>query len=175
MRREAPLDILHLAAHCCNVPVTFALDLMKSSLLQKRGILVAVIASVVAFFGSYAALMLVYWCLRPFVWAALYGVPYSPPDGPYLASSGEWLFVKGAVFLSSAVSGYVAAKWGGKKSWVWAVLAALLLLLTVSSGGPSVEVSYVRKAIFFLAHPLGIVLGALIFLQSAKPISAARA
>lgn len=26
MRREAPLEILHLAAHCCNVPVTFTLD-----------------------------------------------------------------------------------------------------------------------------------------------------
>ena len=25
MRREAPVDILHLAAHCCNVPVTFTL------------------------------------------------------------------------------------------------------------------------------------------------------
>jgi hypothetical protein len=28
MRREARLDILHLAAHCCNVPVTFTLSLM---------------------------------------------------------------------------------------------------------------------------------------------------
>ena len=32
MRREAPLDILHLAAHCCNVPVTFTLDRTMSML-----------------------------------------------------------------------------------------------------------------------------------------------
>ena len=31
MRREAPLDIPHLAAHCCNVPVTFTLDRAEPS------------------------------------------------------------------------------------------------------------------------------------------------
>jgi hypothetical protein len=30
MRRGAPLDILHLAAHCRNVPVTFTLDRMDA-------------------------------------------------------------------------------------------------------------------------------------------------
>lgn len=148
---------------------------MKSTLLQRRGVLAAVMAAALAFLASYVALMLLYWCLRPFIWAALYGVPYSPPEGPYLASSGEWLFVKGAVFLSSVASGFAAAKWGGPGSRVWAVLAILLLLLTILSGGPSVEISYARQALFFLAHSLGVVAGALLFLRGAKSMSPGRA
>jgi hypothetical protein len=119
--------------------------------------------------------MLVYWCLRPFVWAALYGVPYSPPNGPYPPSSGEWLFVKGAAFLSSAAAGFAAAKWGGAKSWVWVVLAVLVLLANVLSGGPAAEVSKAREAVYFLAHPLGVVCGALLFFKRSTPMSPVRA
>jgi hypothetical protein len=36
MRRDVPLDILHLAAHCRNVPVTFTLDIMQTMVVEPR-------------------------------------------------------------------------------------------------------------------------------------------
>jgi hypothetical protein len=53
----------------------------------------AVAAAAAAYLLMLVALASVYWVLRPFVWAALYGEPYSPPPGsgpyPLIAGSGS--------------------------------------------------------------------------------------
>ena len=139
------------------------LDLMKT-FLQKRGVLAAMVAGAVFFVLSFLGLVVLYWLLRPFVWAAVYGVAYSPPRGPYNPNSGEWLFVQGIGFLSTAAAGFACAKWSKAQSPLVAIGVALaLLFLVVFFGELPAGVSYVRKAIFFLGQPIGIVCGALLF------------
>ncbi len=57
----------------------------------------------VAFVLAATVLTLLYWGIRPFVWAAIYGVPYISPVGPFPMFSGEWFFVQGIWFLSACV------------------------------------------------------------------------
>jgi hypothetical protein len=144
---------------------------VNPKLLEKRGALIAISAAVVSFVLAFLGLACLYWFLRPFVWAAVYGVAYSPPVGPYPPNSGEWLFVQGIGFFSSAGAGFAAARWSRPGSWrVWVALALASLLLVLASDFP-VGISTARTVLFVLQAPLGVVFGALLYLRSRRHVA----
>ena len=125
-----------------------------------RGVFVGIVAALVAFAGSFVALTVVYWFIRPFVWKALYGVAYSAPEF-YGPDSGEWLFVQATSFLSATLAGFACAKWAGTSArWPIGCLVVASILLV---GVELPNTSYARQAIYFLVYPLGILCGALLF------------
>jgi TctA family transporter len=93
------------------------------------------------------------------VWAALYGVPYSPPPGPYPPESGEWLFVKAIWFVSAIVLGFVATHVSGRS--VQKVLLTLLAGWFVLSlaAEPLQSDSLWRIALDYLNIPAGALVG----------------
>lgn len=121
------------------------------------------------FLLSGIAFAVVYWTLRPFVWAALYGVPYSPPPGPYPVESGEWLFVKGIWFVSAIVLGFVATQAAGRSAYkvLLALLVIWLLWALASELLPSN--SLLRIAIAYLNVPLGVLLGHILWRRHQLP------
>jgi hypothetical protein len=146
---------------------------MKFSLANRRGVLFGVAAAVIAFAASLVALTMLHWFLRPFVWAAVYEVPYSPPPGPYSPDSGEWLFVQAIAFLSAASAGFAGAKWAGASSRRLIWVLALALFLLAAFGVP--HTSLVRQVVYMLGMPLGILCGALLFRRGEARISEAAA
>ena len=106
-------------------------------------------------------LSIIYWALRPFVWAAIYMEPYRPPHGPYPPGSGEWLFTQVFGFCASVAAGVAAAYWSPPSSnWPTAVLVVLSLALLPFTQFP-LETSAFRNALYALHTPLGLVFGAL--------------
>ena len=137
---------------------------MKIRLLQRRGVLIARCASVVAFALSFVGLSMMYWLIRPLVWAAIYMVPYSSPKGPYDPNSGEWLFVQAIGFLCSVSAGLAAARWSRPNSpQVWISFALALLILTFMGHLP--VTSPLRVVIFILGGPVGVICGAALYLR----------
>lgn len=110
-------------------------------------------------------LTMVYWVLRPFVWAAIYSEPYRPPPGQYLPDSGEWLFVQGIGFCASMVSGALAAYWSPPKSKLpIALLGALNVGALLFTQFPF-QTSACRNALYALHTPFGILIGAIVLLR----------
>jgi hypothetical protein len=112
-------------------------------------------------------LSLMYWAIRPFVWAAVYGVPYAPPPpGPYSPLSGEWLFVQLIWFGSGVVLGRVVYGLSGRHiRWVVLTLTILWLALVIG-GSPGQDISWWRVGLSYLKVPLGVVVGYLLWLRS---------
>ena len=134
-----------------------------SDWLVKRSIWRGICAGVLAHYLALLALILSYWVLRPFVWAAVYGVPYSPPSGPYDPNSGEWLFSQAMGIASWSASGYAATKWSPPRSpWAVATLVVLSLVLTAIGGLP-VGAMLWRTALVLLAAPVGLLSGAALY------------
>lgn len=126
----------------------------------------------VAFLLAASVLTIIYWAVRPFVWAAVYGVAYVAPLGPYSPLSGEWLFVQLIWLLSGVALGRtVSALSGTKTRWVLLTLAFFWAVLTVA-GEPNKGTEGWRLALQYLQVPLGVVMGALLRLRvQPKPIS----
>jgi hypothetical protein len=111
-----------------------------------------------------AALVLTvsYWAVRPFVWAALYGVAYVAPPGPYSPLSGEWLFVQIIWLMSGVALGFtVRALSGGKIHLVFLTLTVLWTLVMLP-GEPGTAAEGWRLVLQYVQVPLGVVLGALL-------------
>ena len=122
----------------------------------------AVLGAVVAYALVVIALLIIYWALRPFVWAAIYMEPYRPPPGPYQPGSGEWLFMQGLGFGASMAEGSAAAYWSQPKSKsALSILIAVSLVSLLFTQFPF-ETSVFRNAIYALHGPLGIVIGAVL-------------
>lgn len=120
----------------------------------------AVAAALVAHPLFVVALGVVYWALRPFVWAAIYMEPYRPPPGAYPPNSGEWLFTQGIGFCASVAAGIAATYWSPPRSYLpMAVLVALSFASLLFTQFPF-ETSVLRNAIYVLQTPLGLVIGA---------------
>lgn len=115
----------------------------------------------IAHFISAFALILAYWLLRPFVWAALYGEPYFPPpgSGSYPTQSGQWLFVQAIWFASACILGVTIARWSGTSGRK--VLAVLLLAWIALSAisEPNHVASIWRISMSYLKSPLGMLFG----------------
>ncbi len=136
---------------------------MKFNFLQRRGVPMAIFAALGGLVLTFIVLAFLYWALRPFVWAAVFGVPYTPPAGPYARGSGEWIAVQVIGFLSYAGAGYAAAKWSKPKSpGVWISLALIMLMLGLV-GGMSSSSSVVSKILLALPQPSGVICGAMLF------------
>ena len=116
----------------------------------------------VTFVLAALVLTVIYWAVRPFVWAAVYGVAYVAPPGPYSPLSGEWLFVQLIWLISGVALGRTVNAFSGTKTrWVLLTLASLWALLTVA-GEPNKGAEGWRLALHYLQVPLGVVLGALL-------------
>lgn len=117
------------------------------------------ILGLLAHFLAGIALILLYWLMRPFVWAVLYSQPYSPPPGPYPPESGEWLYVQGIWFISSWVAGSTVAHWSGgsRRKVMFTVL--LLWAGLCAIGMPNWMVSHWRLALSYLKIPVGLGIG----------------
>lgn len=122
----------------------------------------AVVAAVVVHPLVLVGLGIVYWALRPFVWAAIYMEPYRSPPGPYSPNGGEWLFTQGIGFCASVVAGVVAAYWSPPRSYLpIAVLVAISFAFLPFSQFPF-DTSAFRNTIYALQTPLGLVIGAVL-------------
>ena len=129
---------------------------------KRRSFWRALVVALVAHPSAALLLIGVYWLLRPFVWAAIYMQPYSPPPGPYPPGSGEWLFTQGIGFCASVVAGMAAGHWSPPESHVpIAVLVVLSLALLLFTHFP-LEASLLHNAIYALQTPLGLIVGTLL-------------
>ena len=144
-------------------PIT-KLDVMKLVSLRQppkvQSVWRAVLAGVVALLLSSVVLLIVYWALRPFVWAAIYSEPYLPPPGPFSPNSGEWLFVQGISFCAAFVAGVASAYWSPPKSRVSIVILVALSFGAFLFGQFPLDTSLFRNALYALNIPAGIVIGA---------------
>lgn len=120
----------------------------------------AVLAGVVAYPLFVVLLGMVYWVIRPFVWAAIYSEPYRPPPGPYSPSSGEWLFVPGIGFCASVVAGAAAAYWSPPRSRVPIALLIVPNFVALLFTQFPFDTSAFRNALYVLHTPVGLVIGA---------------
>jgi len=148
---------------------------MFAALLQRRGFWWAFCVGVVAHLLSLFALLVLYWLLRPFVWAAVYGVPYSPPPGPYDPNSGEWLFVQAISVLSWIAAGLAAARWSSRGfPWAVASLVVITTVLLIWADIPTSS-SEIRITLYVAGTPLGLVCGAAIYMLYHRAIPSAKA
>ncbi len=122
----------------------------------------AVLAGVVAHPIFFAVLGIVYWVLRPFVWAALYSEPYRAPLGPYSPNGGEWLFAQGMSFCASVVAGAVAAYWSPRRSRVPIALLVVFSFSTFLFTQFPFDTSAFRNALYAVHTPVGLVVGAIL-------------
>lgn len=122
----------------------------------------AVLAGAVAHPLFALLLGMVYWVLRPFVWAAIYSEPYRPPPGPYPPDSGEWLFVQGIGFFASVVAGALAAHWSPPRSKLPIALLVAFSLGALFFTQLPFDTSAFRNALYALHTPVGLVIGALL-------------
>lgn len=120
----------------------------------------AVLVGLVAHPLSALLLSVVYWVLRPFVWAAVYSEPYRSFSGPYPPESGEWLFVQGFGFCASVISGALAAHWSPQRSKLPIALLAAVSVGALFFTQFPLNASVARNALYALHTPVGLVLGA---------------
>ncbi len=128
----------------------------------------AVLVGLVAQPLSVVLLSMVYWALRPFVWAAIYSEPYRSQPGPYPPDSGEWLFVQSFGFCASVIAGALAAHWSPQRSALPIVFLVALSVGALFFMQFPLDASFFRNALYALHTPLGFVCGA-VFLWRLRP------
>lgn len=112
-----------------------------------------------AFGASALALSLVYWVIRPFVWAAVYQAPYTSPPGALSPQSGEWLFMQ-LIYLSSAIIlGRVVRTFSGAHGYRVLISVVLPWALLLILAAPSQEATGWRLGLTLLKMPIGVVIG----------------
>ena len=122
----------------------------------------ALLAGVIAHPLIAIVLSIVYWALRPFIWAAIYMEPYRPPVGLYSPDSGEWLFTQCIGFFASVGTGVASAYWSPPKSH-WPIVALLIMSFAYLAFTKfPLETSMFRNAIYALNFPVGLILGVLL-------------
>lgn len=114
-------------------------------------------------------LMLMYWFVRPFVWAAIYAEPYKGQPGPFPAESGEWLFFQVISLCASVAAGYAAAHWsprGSKRTLISLVALNFIGLFFVEF---PLNASIARNALLAFHFPVGVLIGSIIYARSSAP------
>lgn len=111
----------------------------------------------------------VYWLLRPFVWAAVYGESYRSTPGPYPPGSGEWLIVQALGFVASMAAGAMAFNWSPPRARTPLLflvgLSLLLLLGALLHGTFPLKTTFVLNLLYAIGGPFGLLLGAVVFKQ----------
>jgi hypothetical protein len=136
--------------------------------MRKRSVVRGVFAAIVAHYAVLFGLLLLCWSMRPFVWAAIYGVPYQPVKGPMDPSSGEWLASQAIGFLSWVAGGFAACRWdkaGSNRSVL--IVGVMFLALIVMSSAPATT-DLVRMAILYFEIPLALIIGWLLLRRSER-------
>lgn len=134
---------------------------------QKRSFWRAIGAAFVTQMLVFVLFIPVYWLLRPFVWAAVYGESYRPPPGPYPPGSGEWLIVQALGFSASLAAGAMAFNWSPPRARTPLLflvgLSLLLLLGSLLHGTFPLKTAFVLNLLYAMQGPFGLVLGAVMF------------
>jgi hypothetical protein len=144
--------------------------LKKLLAAERRTVLRSLVAGLFSHYAAVAALIALLWLLRPFVWAALYGVPYQPNLGPVNPSSSEGTLLQVIGLLSWLPGGFAAAHWSPHRSLrcllpILSYLACLTLLAVVAGEVP--PMSPARTVWYWLSAPTGAILGALFYQATA--------
>jgi hypothetical protein len=148
---------------------------MKISAPRRRGFFRALVAGVAAHYFTLGALLLCYWLLRPFVWAALYGVPYAPPQRIYEPNSGEWLFIQAIDFASWIAAGAATIRWSSPGfPFALLVLGSLFVGLVLFANLPD-SAGTLRMLIYYLEIPVALIFGAAAYGYWAKGATVAGA
>lgn len=133
---------------------------------RHRSTLAGIAVGILAHVFGVIVLMLVYWFLRPFVWAAIYAEPYKGQPGPFLPESGEWLFLQGISFCASIAAGYAAAHWspqGSKRSLISLIALNFIGLFFIEF---PLNASIARNALLAFHLPVGVLIGWIFYARS---------
>jgi len=134
--------------------------------MRKRNVVRGVLAGVVSHYVVLFGLLFLFWLLRPFVWAAIYGVPFQQVKGPMDPNSGEWLVSQVIGFLSWGAGGYAACRWDKVDSNRSLLIIAGIFLALIAFGNAPENTSLVRTAIFYFEVPVAMSMGWLFFRRS---------
>lgn len=129
----------------------------------KRSVARGVVAAIISHYLVLFSLAALFWLLRPFVWAAIYGVPFHSQKGALDPASGEWLAYQAIGFLSWVAGGYAACRWnkpGSNKSIL--ITGAIYLTLVLLGDAPK-TIDLARIAIYYFEIPLALALGWFLF------------
>ena len=144
-------------------PILEFFDVLPQKLSFWRAIGAAFVTQVLGFL----LFMPVYWLLRPFVWAAVYGEPYRPPPGPHPAGSGEWLIMQALGLSLSMAAGAMAFNWSPPRARTPLLflvgLSLLLLLGELLYGTFPLKTAFVLNLFYAMRGPFGLILGAVLF------------
>lgn len=129
---------------------------------MKRGYWRAIFCGVIAHYVTLFGLTLLLWLLRPFVWAAIYGVPYVASKGSIDPNSSEWAIFQIIGFISWLVGGLAVQRWTPPGSYRGlATLIAVSFVLVLLSPIPE-SANTIQRMIFLVEVPLGLLCGAAI-------------
>lgn len=139
--------------------------------MRKRSVIRGVLAAIVSHYAVLVGLLLLFWLMRPFVWAVIYDVPYQPVNGPMDPSSGEWLASQAIGFLSWVAGGFAACRWDKVDSNRSVFIVGVLFLALMPMSSSPATTDLVRMAIFYFEIPLALIVGFLL-LRRSEPRSA---
>ena len=104
--------------------------------MRKRSIVRGFLAAIVSHYAVLLGLLFLFWLARPFVWAAIYGIPFHPMKGPIDPNSGEWLVLQAIGFLSWVAGGYAACRWDEMGSNKALLAIGLIFLALMAMDNP---------------------------------------
>jgi hypothetical protein len=131
---------------------------------RKRSYWRGVAAGLVGKFLAIFLLIGLLYFVRPFFWAAYYGVPYSPSKNPLSPDSNEWLLYQAMGFISAFVAGVAAARWSKFGSWSPVLtLVGIVIIISIYQFAP-IE-SLMRLIIWVTQTPLGFLGGAFVYMR----------
>ena len=144
---------------------------------KKRSYWRGIAAGLLSHYLAVAVLVGALMVIRPFVWAAVYGVPYSPPAGPVDPTSNEGTLLQVLGLLSWVPAGAAALHWSADRSFnglftLLAYTAALLMLAFIGESQPPMPLG--RAVWYCLSAPLGLAIGAFLYLRRATAQHAAQ-
>jgi hypothetical protein len=128
-----------------------------------KGVLSGISFGLLIFILTVFLLTFIYWVLRPFVWAAIYGEPYVSIKGPFSVQSGEWLFVQLIWFLGAIIFGVTVAHLSGVRAH-WVFLGLVVVYAAFSAIGEPLPGSQgLRWVLQYIQIPAGLAIGYLLW------------
>lgn len=142
---------------------------------KKRTYLRGVVVGLITHYAAVAVFLVAIFLFRPFFWAAVYGVPYTPSPGPVDPNSTEGAFLHTVSFLSWVPAGAAAMHWSTQKSRPWSALTLFSYLASLSLLAFSIDIQApiaVGRALWYwLSAPLGLGLGVITYLSRANSVA----
>jgi hypothetical protein len=89
-----------------------------------------IIAGILAHVFTWAALFLLFFFLKPFIWHAFSNAPYPSPSESISPDSIEWLVVQAMNFISWVAAGITVGRWSPQntKSGLLTIVGCLFIL-----------------------------------------------